>query len=188
MKRLFVVLFVLLAMLVAGNAIASNTEQWSPISALNATLTISRTALAGDLFQWTYNVKYTGTKTLTIFNVSILPNALDVDGNGIISGNHIWDINSSIGVDGDIDGLDVFWTGINLKPNNSANFYFTTDFAGKGISSAVACGSGARNTSEWEEVWVPTATQPGDIPETPEPAGLVALFCGCVGLFARLKK
>ena len=192
MRKFCVFTLVVLAVLgAASSLVASNT--WAElhptnyvINADNSTLTVTRTEISADKCVWTYVLNYQSSSSiakLTSFDISVLTNDTNEEGDGDLYSGHFKDYYSSLvkAKPVEFEG-NLYWSNFKLLNGTSATFSFTTDLMDWTFSNVVANGANTPDCSpSWTNVPIPSA-------ETPEPGGLLALFCGCVGLFANVRR
>lgn len=183
---------VLASAVLATMALAASSFAWGINQSSygdNTTLQIARTvsAASANECEWTFYLHYgslkTNPKPISMFSVGLLTDDTNGADIGSLTDGHFYGYDSSFAKTVKTEYADrAVWAGFSLPNNNDAWFSFKTDLMG--IDYAAHFATNSTYVAIWEEQETPGGAVPGSVPE---PASFVALFCGCVGLFARRK-
>lgn len=168
-----------LSLLLVSPVLAISWGPLSPDTYDQSTLLIARDVTGTNEWQWTFTL-YHGKATATPirqFSAGLLVDDTGGLGIGDVSSGHYYGYGSSISTAKIETSGNAMWLGFALAYGQTATFSFKTDLSEVGLASHTAR----------DNAYVPTWTN-AQTPDIPEPAGVLALMSGLVGLVGILRK
>lgn len=178
MKKILIFASVALATLVSTSSLFAASYSFNA-----STLEVIQGAVVDNHCTWTFNLTCASTdktKSIQLFQVGLRVDDTNGTGIGNTTAGHYKDYTSSFTSAVANEGsVAAEWSGFSLFNGQSATFGFTTDLLDSSFTTDMARDN--RYAVSFEDKATPA-------PAVPEPGSLVALLCGCVGLFARFRK